>query len=77
LALAAVIAEASFVPLYEGGVLCRRFKQTTEALCKGLGAAWRFFGGVTRRAVLDNTTAVILRASAKAPTIFSAFAPIV
>jgi transposase len=23
------------------------FQQTTEALCDGLDAAWRFFGGVT------------------------------
>jgi transposase len=49
------------------------FQQTTEALCDGLDAAWRFFGGVTHRVVLDNTTAAIVRASAKDPTINPAF----
>jgi transposase len=50
------------------------FQQTTEALCDGLDAAWRFFGGVTHRVVLDNTSAAIVRASAKDPTINQAFA---
>lgn len=49
------------------------FLQTTEALCEGLDAAWRFFGGVTRRVVLDNTSAAIVRASAKDPTINPGF----
>ncbi len=49
------------------------FQQTTEALCEGLDAAWRFFGGVIHRVVLDNTTAAIVRASAKDPTINPAF----
>jgi transposase len=50
------------------------FLQTTEALCEGLDAAWRFFGGVTHRVVLDNMTAAIVRASAKDPTINPSFA---
>jgi transposase len=37
------------------------FLQTTEALVDGLDAAWRFFGGVFRRVVLDNTSAAIVR----------------
>src|SRR6187431_405335 len=49
------------------------FLQTTEALVEGLDAAWVFFGGVTHRVVLDNTTAAIVRASAKDPTINPSF----
>jgi transposase len=49
------------------------FLQTTEALVEGLDAAWRFFGGVTRRVVLDNMSAAILRASAQDPTINPSF----
>jgi transposase len=50
------------------------FLQTTDALCEGLDAAWRFFGGVPHRVVLDNTSAAIVRASAKDPTINPGFA---
>jgi transposase len=50
------------------------FLQTTEALVEGLDAAWKFFGGVTRRAVLDNMSAAIVRASAHDPTINPSFA---
>lgn len=50
------------------------FVQTTEALVEGLDAAWRFFGGVTHRVVLDNTSAAIVRASAQDPTINPSFA---
>ncbi len=49
------------------------FLQTTEALVDGLDAAWAFFGGVTHRVVIDNTTAAIVRASAKDPTINPSF----
>jgi transposase len=49
------------------------FLQTTEALVQGLDAAWRFFGGVTRRVVLDNMSAAIVTASAKDPTINPSF----
>ena len=50
------------------------FLQTTEALVEGLDAAWRFFGGVTRRVVIDNTSAAIVRASAQDPSINPSFA---
>lgn len=50
------------------------FLQTTEALVEGLDAAWKFFGGVTHRVVLDNTSAAIVRASAQDPTINPSFA---
>jgi hypothetical protein len=50
------------------------FLQTTEALVEGLDAAWKFFDGVTRRVVLDNTSAAIVRASAQDPTINPSFA---
>lgn len=50
------------------------FLQTVEALCEGLDAAWRFFGGFTHHVVLDNMSAAIVCASAKDPTINPAFA---
>ena len=50
------------------------FEQTVEALCAGLDAAWRFFGGVVRRVVLDNMSAAIVRADAKDPGINPSFA---
>jgi len=30
------------------------FRQTIEALCEALDAAWRFFDGVVQRVALDN-----------------------
>ena len=50
------------------------FTQTTEALCEGLDAAWRFFGGVVKRVVLDNMSCAIVRADAKDPGINPSFA---
>ncbi len=50
------------------------FTQTVEALCEGLSAAWRFFGGVVQRIVPDNTTAAVIRADPKQPTLNRAFA---
>ena len=50
------------------------FHQTLAALCEGLDAAWRFFGGVVLRVVLDNMSAAIVRADAKDPGINPAFA---
>jgi transposase len=41
--------------------------QTTAALCEGLDAAWRFFGGVPKRIVPDNMSSAIVRPDAKAP----------
>lgn len=49
------------------------FSQTLEALCEGLDAAWRFFGGVVRRVVLDNMSAAIVRADAKNPGVNPSF----
>lgn len=50
------------------------FLQTTEALVEGLDAAWKFFDGITRYAVLDNMSAAIVRASAQDPGINPSFA---
>jgi len=50
------------------------FNQTVESLCAALDAAWRFFGGVAHRVVLDNMSAAIARADAKDPTINPSFA---
>ena len=50
------------------------FVQTVEALCEGLDAAWRFFGGVPHRIVPDNMAAVVLSANAKAPVLNRSFA---
>lgn len=47
--------------------------QTTAALCEGLDAAWRFFGGVPKRIVPDNMTAAVVRPDAKDPGIQRAF----
>jgi hypothetical protein len=49
------------------------FTQTVEALCDGLDAAWRFFGGVVKRVVLDNMSAAIVRADAKDPGVNPSF----
>lgn len=50
------------------------FLQTVEAVCEGLDAAWRFFGGVPHRLVVDNLKPVVARADAQSPTITDAFA---
>jgi transposase len=50
------------------------FVQTIEALCEGLDAAWRFFGGVPHRIVPDNMATVVLRANAKQPVLNPSFA---
>jgi transposase len=47
--------------------------QTVEALCEGLDAAWRFFGGVVKRIVPDNMTAAIIRANPMSPEINRSF----
>lgn len=49
------------------------FEQTVDALCEGLDAAWRFFGGVPHRIVPDNMSAVISRVHPQQPTIQRAF----
>src|SRR6266511_3906194 len=50
------------------------FHQTTEEVCAGLDAAWRFFGGVPKHVVLDNATAMVVRASATEPSLNRSFA---
>ncbi len=50
------------------------FEQTVEALCEGLDAAWRFFGGVPHRIVPDNMSAIVFRANAKEPVFNRSFA---
>lgn len=50
------------------------FVQTVEALCDGLDAAWRFFGGVPHTVVLDNMSAAVSRADAHNPAINPSFA---
>ena len=49
------------------------FSQTTEAVCDGLDAAWRFFGGVTKTIVPDNMSSVVVRADSLSPTLVDAF----
>jgi transposase len=49
------------------------FLQTVEALCEGLDAAWRFFGGIVKRVVVDNMSAAIIRADAKDPGVNPSF----
>jgi transposase len=48
-------------------------RQTTEEVCAGLDAAWRFFAGVPRHVVLDNATAMVVRASATDPGLNRSF----
>jgi transposase len=47
--------------------------QTVADVCAGLDAAWRFFGGVPKHVILDNATAMVVRASATAPGLNRAF----
>jgi len=49
------------------------FEQTTEAVCEGLDAAWRFFGAMARVLVPDNMPSIIATADPLAPTIVAAF----
>jgi transposase len=49
------------------------FTQTVEDICAGLDAAWRFFGGVPKHIVLDNASAMVVRASATDPGLNRAF----
>jgi transposase len=50
------------------------FTQTTEAVCAGLDEAWRYFGGVVRRIVPDNMSAIVDDANPEHPKIVEAFA---
>jgi len=49
------------------------FLQTTEAVCEGLDATWRFFGAMARVLVPDNMAAMIALADPLTPTIVAAF----
>ena len=49
------------------------FTQTVEDVCAGLDAAWRFFEGVPKHVVLDNASAMVVRASATDPGLNRAF----
>src|SRR5690349_6646479 len=50
------------------------FLQTLDALCEGLDAAWKFFGGVVARVVIDNMRAAVVRANPQDPIINPSFA---
>ena len=47
--------------------------QTTEAVCEGLDAAWKFFGAMARVLVPDNMSSVVMKADPLAPTITPTF----
>lgn len=49
------------------------FAQTTAAVCEGLDAAWKFFGGMPRRLVPDNTKAMIKDPKSLTPVLVDAF----
>ena len=49
------------------------YRQTTDELCAGLDAAWRFFDGVARRVVLDNASSMVVRASPTEPELNRTF----
>ena len=49
------------------------FVQTTAALCEGLDAAWRFFGGIPLRIVPDNPSTMVLRADPQEPHLHRGF----
>lgn len=48
--------------------------QTTAAVCEGLDAAWRFFGGTPARIIPDNASSMVSKADALAPVIVESFA---
>ena len=49
------------------------FAQTIASVCEGLDAAWRFFGGVSKRVVPDNMSAIVIRPDPQQPTIQRSF----
>jgi len=50
------------------------FLQTAEAVCEGLDAAWRFYGGVVRHLIPDNASSMIITPNAQAPGLQPGFA---
>ncbi|MCA9665465.1 MAG: transposase family protein [Myxococcales bacterium] len=49
------------------------FRQTVDEVCAGLDAAWRFFGGIVARIVVDNLKPVIAKADALSPKLGETF----
>lgn len=49
------------------------FRQTTEAICEGLDAAWRFFGAVPVTLIPDNPKGIVAHADALSPRLSDAF----
>jgi len=47
--------------------------QTVSDVCEGLDEAWRFFGGITKRLVLDNASSMVTVPSAQAPVLQRSF----
>jgi len=47
--------------------------QTVADVCEGLDAAWRFFGGIPRRVVIDNASAMVTVPNAQAPILQRSF----
>jgi len=47
--------------------------QTVSDVCEGLDEAWRFFGGIPRRAVLDNASSMVTVPNAQAPVLQRSF----
>lgn len=47
--------------------------QTVADVCEGLDEAWRFFGGIPRRAILDNASSMVTVPSAQAPVLQRSF----
>jgi len=49
------------------------FTQTVDDVCAGLDAAWRFFDGKPKHIILDNASAMVVRASKTDPGLNRAF----
>jgi len=49
------------------------FLQTVEAVCDGLDAAWKFFGGMPKHIVLDNMSSAVTKADPLGPTLQKSF----
>lgn len=47
--------------------------QTVIDVCEGLDEAWRFFGGIPRRVVLDNASSMVTVPNAQAPILQRSF----
>jgi len=47
--------------------------QTVADVCEGLDEAWRFFGGIPKRAVLDNASSMVTVPNAQAPVLQRSF----